>query len=185
MMNLGQHPAAENILHLEQGERLLRQLTDEHYTDQGNAPFRGGVGSQFRHYIDFYDCFLNGMRDSRVDYSRRARDPRVESDRRVAAERIRELIQQLGRLCGADLESEVWVKSEGCAAEYEDSAWSRSTVHRELQFLASHTVHHHALIVSLLARQGVDCSPDFGVAPSTLRHWKQGERAVSLDAPKP
>lgn len=185
MMNLGQHPAAENIVHLEQGERLLRRLDDERYTDQGDVPFRGGVGSQFRHYIDFYDCFLNGMKESRVDYSCRARNPRVERDRRLAAERIREIIYRLGRLDGGDLESEIWVKSEGCESDHEASAWSRSTVHRELQFLASHTVHHHALIVALLARLGFDCGSEFGVAPSTLRHWRQSERTVSMDAIDP
>ena len=47
---------------------------------------------------------------------------------------------------------------------------------RELQFLVSHTIHHYALIGVLLAAEGFDVSlefPEFGVAPSTLTHWKE------------
>jgi hypothetical protein len=44
-------------------------------------------------------------------------------------------------------------------------------VGRELQYLLSHTIHHYAIIGSILRAQGVEPGPDFGVAPSTLRHW--------------
>jgi hypothetical protein len=43
-----------------------------------------------------------------------------------------------------------------------------------LQFLLSHTIHHYALIASLLERRGVrvrDELSGFGVAASTLEHW--------------
>jgi hypothetical protein len=43
-------------------------------------------------------------------------------------------------------------------------------VARELQFLQSHTVHHYAVIHLMLLQQGIRPDPEFGVAPSTLRH---------------
>ena len=52
--------------------------------------------------------------------------------------------------------------------------WCRSSLLRELQFLLSHTIHHYALIASLLERRGVrvrDELSGFGVAASTLEHW--------------
>ena len=53
--------AGENILHLEQALELIGRLTDEQFTRCPSAPFKGGVGSQFRHCIDFYGCFLQGL----------------------------------------------------------------------------------------------------------------------------
>jgi hypothetical protein len=48
-----------------------------------------------------------------------------------------------------------------------------STVARELQFLLSHTVHHYALIALILRLQGFEPGEEFGVAPSTLAHWRR------------
>ncbi len=55
---------------------------------------------------------------------------------------------------------------------------SSSSLRRELHFLLSHTVHHYALIAMILARHGVEVEPDFGVAPSTLRHWARQEQSA-------
>ena len=49
--------------------------------------------------------------------------------------------------------------------------WCGSTVYRELQFLVSHTIHHYAIIGTILRSRGFEPGMDFGVAPSTLRHW--------------
>jgi hypothetical protein len=62
---------------------------------------------------------------------------------------------------------------EGCTHVEEDtSCWCRSTVARELQFLLSHTIHHYALIALVLRLQGFTTGEEFGVNPSTLRHWR-------------
>lgn len=62
------------------------------------------------------------------------------------------------------------VRSEGVYGEESQRGWVLSTLERELQFLASHTVHHYALIALTLRAQGVTVGTDFGMAPSTLRH---------------
>ena len=63
----------------------------------------------------------------------------------------------------------------------EEQQWSRSTLRRELQFLLSHTIHHFALIGLLLSFHGVEPGEEFGVAPSTLKHW----RSQAECAPQP
>jgi hypothetical protein len=45
-----------------------------------------------------------------------------------------------------------------------------STLGRELAFVASHTIHHQALIAMLLGVQDVDAPDRLGYAPSTPRH---------------
>jgi hypothetical protein len=58
------------------------------------------------------------------------------------------------------------------------TTWSATSVTRELQFLASHTVHHYAVIAAMLRPQGVEPGNDFGVAPSTLE-YERGHAACA------
>ncbi len=177
-MNLEEHAAGENIHYLRQGIELIGRLDKGLYRRSAAAPFRGGVGSQFRHCIDFYACYLNGIEDGRIDYSRRERDPRVESEPDCAVERIETLIHKLTETTTGDLDRTLLVKSDMPVVSPGLPSWSGSTVHRELQFLVSHTIHHYALIVSLLRAQGFELdgqSAEFGVAPSTLYHWEKAD----------
>lgn len=178
-------PAAENIRCLEQGAAFIEQLDDRLFTEQPDPFFRGGVGGQFRHCIDFYSCLLRGLDERRVDYTRRGREARVETERATAAARMRELAAALREINHEAAEHELDVLSE-CQRSANDDAdadvrWTRSTLQRELQFLASHTIHHFALIISILVRLGWQPQAEFtefGIAPSTLEHWKRTETAV-------
>ena len=64
------------------------------------------------------------------------------------------------------------VRGEGAPPEVPEGQWPESTLERELYVLVSHTIHHYALVAVLLRTLGVDPGPEFGVAPSTLRHWE-------------
>jgi hypothetical protein len=174
-MSPDQQPAADNIRFLEQGIRLIRRLGDDLYTLTPEGPFRGGVGSQFRHCLDLYRCFLSGLDSGRVDYSRRERDPRVETDRGRAEEAARDVVRRLSALAASQAGARLGVNSE-LPAGGEEPCWSDSSVRRELQFLLSHTIHHYALISAMLAHHGFRFCGEFagfGVAPSTLRHWEE------------
>jgi hypothetical protein len=172
--------AKASIRYLELGIELLRRLDDERYAEIEASPFRGGVGAQLRHCIDFFDCLLSSVDDGRVDYTRRRRDRRLENDRRHAMARLGELAAELRALEPEHADREILVRSEEAPEDAGDD-WTRSTVRRELDFLVSHTIHHYALIVILL-RFGGYRIPDeldgFGVAPSTLRHWRESGAAL-------
>lgn len=174
-MSFEGHPAGENIVYLRQGIELIRELDDDQFTGGPEGPFRGGVGSQLRHCIDFYDCLLRGIEDGRIDYSHRERDPSVETRGAVAVQRMEKLIEKLEAITLQQLAMPLQVRSDLPGFGEGLPTWSGSTLHRELQFLVSHTIHHYALIVSLLTQQGFEPGPrfaEFGVAPSTLDHWK-------------
>lgn len=148
---------------------MLSQLNDELYAGVATGITQAGIGGHLRHCLDFYDAFLRGIRQGRIDYDLRERDERIEKDRAFASAKIGVAITQLQQLPSQDME--LLVKLEGEQAETA-SAWSRSSQCRELQFLLSHTVHHYALIAMLLRLQGFQPAPDFGVAPSTLKYWQ-------------
>jgi hypothetical protein len=50
----------------------------------------------------------------------------------------------------------------------------RSTLARELRALASHTIHHYALVAVVLRLRGVAVPAHFGVAPSTWADARSG-----------
>lgn len=167
-------PAGANVHYLEQGVALIRRLSDEVYATGSETPFRGGVGAQFRHCLDFYDCFLRGLESGRIDYSRRERDRQVETDRHHAIERFQAVCERLAGLLPERFDRTVEVKGEDVARG--GTEWSPSSPARELQFLISHTIHHYALIAMMLEMRAFKVGPEFpefGVAPSTLSHWKE------------
>jgi hypothetical protein len=83
------------------------------------------------------------------------------------------VIESLNRLSDVNDLKEIEVKLEGLSNDKGVSDWSRSSLLRELQFLLSHTIHHYSLIVLALRVQGFEPGVEFGVAPSTLKHWRK------------
>lgn len=154
---------------LEQGHALLGRLDDQLYSGTRGLPVQSGAGSHIRHCLDFYQSLLDGVWAGRVDYNRRERDALVARDRACAAAKIEILIEELRALASLPGDTTLLVSPEEEGAD----AWCASTLARELQFLLSHTVHHYALVALILRLQGFEPGEEFGVAPSTLAHWRQ------------
>jgi uncharacterized damage-inducible protein DinB len=147
---------------LAEAENVVAGLKGVIYRSPGAGPI-GGVGAQVRHLIEFYSAFLGGLEEQRVDYDRRARDARIETDPARAGEALAELQARLGR--------ESWPAGTIEIRMDEDSErFVPSSVERELRFLHTHTIHHFAIIRLLLEECGVRVAPGFGMAPSTLLH---------------
>jgi uncharacterized damage-inducible protein DinB len=172
-MNGFQRLAEGNIAFLQQGSLLIERLSDGQYATAPPNFLRGGVGAHFRHILDHYDCFLDGLERGRVDYDARHRDPRVERERGFARSRIESICRRLGaldqRLASAPMQATLLCGEPAGSRP----TWSATSVVRELQFLASHTVHHYAVIAAMLRPQGVEPGDDFGVAPSTLQYERE------------
>lgn len=159
---------------LEQGRALLERLDDRLYNDTAGLPVQSGVGSHFRHCLDFYHAFLKGVERGRVNYNRRERDITVERDRACAAAKIEIAVEGVCALAGLPGDTRLQVGPEDSDPDLTDG-WCASTLARELQFLFSHTLHHFALIALLLRLQGFEPGTEFGVAPSTLAYWRREE----------
>lgn len=168
--------AEENARLIEQGVSLITGLEPDTYRANTHELFSSGVGKHFRHVLDFYDRLLSGHATT-VDYEARRRDERVERDpdyacrvARTYAGALRDLVGPAGSGAPAPGESaSVRVRTE---ILHEDGSGveAGSTLERELAVLASHTIHHFAIIALLLRIQGVAVPEGFGVAPSTLRY---------------
>jgi len=163
----------ENVELLRSGVAVITSAPAELYRDGHDRIASGGVGRHFRHVIEFYECLLNAEHD-RIDYQARRRDPRVERDAGYAAEAAQRAIHRLHALRSAPVDRACAVVSE-----VQDSSGApitvRSSLGRELAVLASHTIHHYAIVAMLLRQGGVEVPQDFGVAPSTLRYLASSE----------
>jgi hypothetical protein len=170
MMTL--HVVQQNLHFLKQGVDLLRKLDDDTFArPTSDRPRAAGVGPHFRHCIDFYSCFLRDLASGRIDYDQRQRRPEIESRAAAAIAAIEEIIERLSAV-GDDLHGrQIEVHHDEAPHEERTTAWHRTTVGRELRFLASHTVHHYALIAHLAREHGIDPGAEFGVAPATLEYW--------------
>jgi hypothetical protein len=156
---------------LRQGIDLIETLPDALFTRSRDSE-KSSVGTHFRHNLDFVTSFLECLESGKLDYNRRERNLRVETNRGYAALRLREAVGKIENLTPEILGKKVLVRSETV-----QSLWCESSVARELEFLQSHTIHHYALIQTKLASLGFSVPPDFGVAPSTLEFWKNSSES--------
>jgi uncharacterized damage-inducible protein DinB len=155
-----------NSHQVRQGIRLLERLTNDQYTLPVAELGGQRIGPQFRHILDHYESFLNGLWRFEIDYEKRARAPQLESNRANAIAKCRELEIQLDRLDWLEPTQPLVVNREEAASD----SWADSSAARELQYLLSHTIHHYALIAMLSRRLGVEPDEEFGLAPSTQRY---------------
>ncbi len=162
----------QNIEVLKQGLEVLNELDDRVYPNIKHPFSDYGIGSHFRHCLDFYHAFLNGAEMGWIDYDNRQRDARIERDRLTAVQKIMEAVQGLERISWLHGHTSLMVRLENAGDGLERSSWSSSSVMRELQALVSHTVHHFALIGVMLQLNGFEIPEEFGVAPSTLKRWR-------------
>ena len=166
----------ENLAALQQAVDLIEQITDDQYTSNEHPIFSSGVGKHVRHILDFYAAFLNAEND-RVNYDTRQRSPDVETSRKAAVDKIRETMDALKSVAHPD--AHLVSKNDDCGERDPAIEYSPSSVGRELQFLASHTVHHYAIVAMILHSLGVTIPKDFGIAPSTLAYWRTQSQSSS------
>ena len=143
------------------------------------AVFSHGAGPHLRHVIEHFDALLCPVEPGVVDYDDRPRDRRLERDAALAMTRLQELQNRLHTWEALRLHDAVQVRGlAGAAGQWPFAV--TSTLARELAFVASHAVHHFALLRTRCEAQGLTLPADFGIAPATVAHARalSSERAL-------
>lgn len=134
------------------------------------------VGAHLRHVIEHFEALLFPAVPGVVDYDARARDAELERSPLIAERRLERLREALSHGGGASLTTAVQVHGQaGLGGEFHFSV--PSTLGRELVFVASHAIHHFALLQAHCKQHGVPTGETFGKAPGTVAH----ERAQRPD----
>jgi hypothetical protein len=151
---------------------------------QFSSAYSAHIGPHVRHIIEHYQALCRGLQVASpsaaqeaevcVDYDSRARDPRIENNPAFALASLRELQQWLAPEHWADTQL-----SQGLAIHLrgglqgEHQFVTPSTVARELTFLASHAVHHFAVLQGYARQEGKTFGAGLGRAPATIAHETQ------------
>jgi hypothetical protein len=147
---------------------LVLKLDEARFAAPGPGD-TSSVGAHLRHALDYAAALVAGLPVGRVDYDQRARDSRVEREPLVALDRIEALRAKYERLAACEADRPLSVRSDEPGAAPID-AFVASTLARELRAVASHTVHHFAVMALALRAAGVAVDRRFGLAPSTQAH---------------
>jgi len=159
---------SDNRILVLQGLEVLAEISPEVFTTVDARCLGGSIGGHVRHTIEFYRCFLEGMKTGLLDYDARARELLLERDPAAACAALRATAVMLEEATAHDEHERLLLVVENHGGS--EPEWSRSSLGRELRFLLSHTLHHYALIAILLRVRGMETPEEFGFAPSTLRH---------------
>ena len=148
------------------------------HTGTDGPCFAGPVGSHLRHIIEHYDALLFPVQSGAVDYDSRARNRELETQPAVANRRLQALALRLQDAPDTWLDKPVRVM--GVAGTQGDFFFAApSSLGRELAFVASHAVHHFALLRTHCQQLGLPTPTCFGKAPATVAHERaQGQAAA-------
>ena len=146
-----------------------------------SAPaYDGPVGAHLRHVIEHHEALLLAPQPDRIDYDRRPRDRQLERRPDLASRRLLALQARLAAV-GAAGDTPLRVRGQaGIAGDFEFDV--ASTFGRELVFVASHALHHFALLQPYCRQHGIAVDATFGKAPATVAFERHAEGIPSPTA---
>jgi uncharacterized damage-inducible protein DinB len=151
---------------LEQLYGVIEALSDEQYIVRPVGKIDSSIGAHVRHCLDHFQSLIRAVETRRLDYDQRERGTPIESDRIAALSAITELQRRLVELPAESVSRTLWLTA--MLSESGPSVELHSSLGRELAYVLSHTIHHHALIGAMVKTLGGTLPPRFGYAPATI-----------------
>jgi hypothetical protein len=146
----------------------LQQLSDAEYVQPSKVLFNATIGQHTRHIIELFTCLLNGYESGSVNYEKRKRDFKIETERSFAAGLLKEIYHSL------DNPNKAIVLEAADYADIAELIAIPSNYYRELAYNLEHTIHHMALIrVGITDVSTIELPDQFGVAFSTIKYRRQ------------
>lgn len=146
----------------------LYQLTDEQYQHPSVTLSNATVGQHVRHVIELFLCLSQGYEPGIVNYEKRKRDIRIETDRQFAMDILHDIYRDLNK---SDKELVLHSNYDDLTDELISV---RTNYYREIIYNLEHTVHHMALIrVGIKEISSIELPDGFGVASSTIKYRLQ------------
>jgi hypothetical protein len=144
---------------------LVNQLSLQEYSNSCAELSNATIGEHTRHIIEMFQCLENQYDSGIVNYDKRERNTRIQTDTAFAIENIVLIQHNLDKM---NKNIELFQVIDGVEMRIE------SNYFRELLYNLEHCTHHQALIkVAVLQFEKVIINPNFGVALSTLEYKNQ------------
>ncbi len=157
----------ESIKHVfEQLSQVLHQLSDEEYCKPGNI-LNASIGQHIRHIIELFIELNNGYECGVVNYEKRKRDYRIETEKNFAASLMESILDTVNK------EDKMLLLQAGFNSDSKDTIVVNTNYYRELAYNIEHTIHHMALIrVGVHELSAVEVDSNFGIASATIKYRK-------------
>lgn len=146
----------------------LSQLSEAEYTQPSRILSAATIGQHVRHIIELFLCLENGYEEGLINYEKRKRDHRIETDKIFAADLLTTIFRQLDKP-----NKELIVQAEDYC-ETAEIVNIPSNYYREIAYNLEHTIHHMALIrVGVNEVSQIELPEEFGIAYSTIKFRQQ------------
>lgn len=159
-----------NLHTIDAAIQLLSDLPSDVYSKVQKPYFESSLGKHMRHIIDHYLCFRRDFDKGIIDYDQRHRDSQLETDKDYALSVCQDIRLFLSQLVISSQASDALQVQMCNDVDMPAGELTASSLGRELQFLQGHSVHHYALMATIMKLAGIETQQNFGVAPSTIVH---------------
>ena len=146
----------------------LDQLSNEEYTRSSRIIMNATIGQHVRHIIELFQCLEKGYETGTVNYEKRKRDYRIETEKVLASLLLKDIYKNIDKPNKA-----ITLEAEDYCGDVQVVSIP-SNYYRELAYNLEHTIHHMALIrVGVNEVSQVELPDEFGVAYSTIKYRQQ------------
>ncbi|QVY65657.1 DinB family protein [Polaribacter sp. Q13] len=149
---------------LQKGIQLLKNISDEQYSNNSVAPYNASIGCHMRHILDVFSCLIKGLDAKFIDLSVRERNGCAEKETSLGIEYFETVIHQLKKISEEDYNTVIKVSDDMGLGK----VTANYTIAAMLMQAQSHTTHHFASIGYIVYQLGIELpNTDFGYNPTT------------------
>ena len=153
--------------HIFENIKLYLNLIDaQKYTEPLELLSNSTIGQHTRHVVEFFQCLVEQCQCSQIiDYDKRQRNKRIETDPNYTIQVLDNLFEQLKQ---QPLEQVLLLEVDYC----QNNDTIPTSFKRELVYTIEHAIHHLAMVkigLKILIPK-LTLPSDFGVASSTIKH---------------
>ncbi len=143
----------------------LEELSPEEYMQPSQVLLKATIGQHVRHIVELFLCLNEGYETGIVNYDKRKRDYRIETDKSIAAGLLHSIYNEI-------MKPDRKVMLEACYNEHSEEILTiESNYYREVVYNLEHTVHHMALIrVGINEVSTINLPEGYGMASSTIKY---------------
>jgi hypothetical protein len=153
-----------------QATSLLDDISLADYQAVLPPHFSSSIGAHIRHIIDHFNALKDGLDSGEINYNKRSRHSDVEKSPKSAIAACSDISEWLSETCSNKILNQHLMVTSEIDISHTKSTRCESTLERELVFVASHAIHHYALVRIMRNMQGKVLPKTFGYAPATITY---------------
>ena len=155
---------------IEQAVSLLDDISLADYQEVLTPHFSSSIGGHIRHIVDHFLALKQASTSGEINYNKRNRHADLEQFPQSAIATCESITAWLEETRSTQLLNQRVLVTRDIDISHTKGTTCESTLERELVFVASHAIHHYALIRIIRNMQGKALPEFFGYASSTISY---------------